>query len=451
MPGRHSIATWLGEGLCTVARIGCLVGGALLGGVLVLLRLPTARWDTLYAEDGFVFLDSWMNAPGRGGGVLAVLVEPYAGYQHLLPRLASLAVSVLPVPWWGIASTAVACLAVGAVAALSYLAAGEAVSSRAARAAVAACPLLLPLAGVEAVGNLANLHWYLSYLLFWMLWLRRDRTPAAWAGWCVVGFVAAATEIQSVLLAPAIGWRLWRTPAARPVWVAWGCGIAWQAASYLTCGRPRSTSGLDGDALALGYVVNVLLGGVDAVRGDYAVFAGGSGGSGGSGTLRLAVASVVAVAWLVTLIRLPRAGALVRAPVATAALASVAFWVLAAGYNAGLGVPAWTLFRWGTSASLLAWCTVPFVLDALAPGRRRLLLAAACLVWVVGFPATVPDRLAGPTWSSSVAAAAARCAVTDGRGAVADGRSAVEDGRGAVEVPQTPANWIVAVPCARLR
>ena len=70
---------------------------------LTALRLPPRVWDSLYYEDGWLFLGQW-----RAMGASSI-VEGYGGYLHTIPRLASGVVHALPVTWWGVATTAMAC------------------------------------------------------------------------------------------------------------------------------------------------------------------------------------------------------------------------------------------------------------------------------------------------------------------------------------------------------
>jgi len=49
------------------------------------IRMPTAVAGWLYAEDGRTFIGDWF----RADPPIKVLWMPYAGYQHLIPRLAS--------------------------------------------------------------------------------------------------------------------------------------------------------------------------------------------------------------------------------------------------------------------------------------------------------------------------------------------------------------------------
>lgn len=47
-------------------------------------RSEPAGRNSLYAEDGLLFVGDWANVSGAG-----LLIEPYQGYQHLLPRIVS--------------------------------------------------------------------------------------------------------------------------------------------------------------------------------------------------------------------------------------------------------------------------------------------------------------------------------------------------------------------------
>ena len=126
---------------------------------LTALRLPPRVWDSLYYEDGWLFLGQW-----RAMGASSI-VEGYGGYLHTIPRLASGVVHALPVTWWGVATTAMACLLPGMICAALWVVSARLVSRPAARAAVSLVPALTPSTGDQVVGNLNCFHIYCLVLL----------------------------------------------------------------------------------------------------------------------------------------------------------------------------------------------------------------------------------------------------------------------------------------------
>jgi len=82
-----------------------MIDGALAVAVAVatvgfwLWRIPAAERDVVYAEDAEVFL-----LQGLERGPWHVLLEPYAGYQHLLPRILSALAQLGPLERYGLAA-----------------------------------------------------------------------------------------------------------------------------------------------------------------------------------------------------------------------------------------------------------------------------------------------------------------------------------------------------------
>ncbi|MFJ4222087.1 hypothetical protein [Curtobacterium luteum] len=177
------------------------VGVAGLVGVVVTLvgwwRLGPVAARTVWAEDGGVF---WRDRAADGP---LDLLEPYAGYLHLLPRLLVDVAWVFPVAHYAVVLSLGSCLVVGGAAALVSVLARDVVRPWPLRALLAAVPALLPLAPVEIAGNAANLHWYLLALAPWVFAHRPRRR------WSAVGLAAVAaavtlTEPQTVLFLPLL-------------------------------------------------------------------------------------------------------------------------------------------------------------------------------------------------------------------------------------------------------
>ena len=200
----------------------------ILASVLTWLRLPAAGRDTLYAEDGSQFVNDWAS-----NGSWSVLLRPYAGYQHLIPRVASgLIAWLVPIDAWADAMIAAAAAVVGVTAGLVYVLSRAVVSSPMARLGLAAVPVLVPLAGVEVIDSLANVHWYLLYLTPWLL-LAMPRERATALGLAFVALVAALTEPQTVILAPLAVWVLVRDPRSRVIVLGWALGVAGQIITFV--------------------------------------------------------------------------------------------------------------------------------------------------------------------------------------------------------------------------
>ncbi len=403
------------------------------------LRLPTAARDTLYAEDGRTFLGDWLTAHS-----IDVLVRPYAGYQHLLPRVAGgLVTGLLPVSWWANAMTLIACLLVGGSAALVYVFSRDVVSAPIARLGLAAITVLTPLAGVEAVGNMANLHWYLIYLVFWLL-LAIPRSRAGGVLMVVLALVTTLTEPQCAVLLPLAVYVFVRRPASRPVVIAWLVGVLLQLWTYLShprvtgAGFPPLDSAIKGflvnAAMSNGYASGERLGRVIASLGWWTAWAA-------------LVGLLAFAAYAIWRGRTP-----VRIAVVGALYASAASWLGSFYINDN---PAYfygaltneqlthlLLVRWGTAAAMLLVSVVPLAAGVLIErSPRRWPFAAGIvglMVLVMGASVVSPSNgRAGVPWDVALTAASDECRSTP---------TLVT-----IRVPTYPAGWPVPVPCSDLR
>lgn len=184
---------------------------AVVATVVAWLRMPVNTRGRLYAEDGQHFVSAWVNRPAAG-----LLVEPYAGYQHLVPRLVGgLVVWSVPKAGWAVAVNLIVCLILGGAAALIYVYSRDVVAFGPARVALALIIVVVPIAGQEPLGNLANLHWFLLYLLVWVL-LAVPRSAPGERPWS--------------------RWPAWRPNRRAPSLSRWSCG---RSSGDAGCGRSR--------------------------------------------------------------------------------------------------------------------------------------------------------------------------------------------------------------------
>jgi hypothetical protein len=172
---------------------------------LQLVRSPgVPAWDTVWQEDGGVFLTEALRAP-----LLETVNSAYNGYLHVVPRLLAGAVSAAPLDAAALLLSGSSALVVALLSVYVYVATGSSglLRSTGARAALAGLMVLAPVTGYEVTGSVANLHWYLVFAAFWALVAR----PATRTG-AVVGVAVVALSVLSdpltALLAPAVAWVL---------------------------------------------------------------------------------------------------------------------------------------------------------------------------------------------------------------------------------------------------
>jgi hypothetical protein len=156
-------------------RIG--LAGAVAAIVALATVLQVAReaavsaWDTVWAEDGSVFLADALNH-----SFFSTLFEPHGGYLHVVPRLVAGLAASLPLELAAPTFNVVSALVVSLLASFVYLASANKLQARSSRLALSTLVALLPAAGSELLGNAANLHFYLIFACFWALMWRSD-TP----------------------------------------------------------------------------------------------------------------------------------------------------------------------------------------------------------------------------------------------------------------------------------
>ncbi|HEV2374044.1 MAG TPA: hypothetical protein VGS19_18045 [Streptosporangiaceae bacterium] len=200
-----------------------------LGALVMLARVGGTPWERVYAEDPGVYLPQALAHPWQ-------LLQSYAGYLQLVPRLIGQAAALVPV------KDASAVLAVGGalVAAgcglFAYHASAGHVSSRWLRALVGLSVVLLPVAPLEVADNGVNSIWYLLAALFWAaLW--RPRSGGGAAVTAVVAFAAVASTSIALLFAPLFVARavaVPRRPREHAAAAGWVLGSLLQVIVILT-------------------------------------------------------------------------------------------------------------------------------------------------------------------------------------------------------------------------
>lgn len=455
---------WRLYGAPTVAAV---VGGSATA--VAWWRLGPVTRGTVWAEDGGVFLRERL-ALGPGA-----VLEPYAGYRHLVPRIVVDLAWLLPVERYAVVVSGLACLVVGVVCALVFLLSGDVVRPWPLRVLLAAVPVVLPLAPVEISGTAANLHWYVLVLVPW-LYTHRARTWWGAVALAVVTALGVLSEVQATLFLPLllVAWLpLRRTATGRvdlrplPVTLAAVVGSGVQVATALTDPRAFRPGDPGASDVLAGYLLQPLGGAWDRRVGVVAetVHAHGWGVA--------VLPTVLLVVVLVTAVVLGRGRP--RWVVAALAGGSLVVWWAALVAN-GSAVQDWVALgpaalaagpqRYAAASGLLlvsgavvaasvvigsvgvpggagrpgAGRSGPTVGRSAAAGRLVAVVLAWCVVAAVVVAAVwnaapgTTRRSAGPVWSAQVPAAAEACRADPTLPSV---------------VLRT-APWRAAVPCDRL-
>jgi hypothetical protein len=232
----------------------------IVGALYQLNRQPgVPATDSLWAEDGRIFMQQSFGQPWY-----KVIVEPYAGYAHILPRLISVGGRTVAAEHLAAYYAWTAALVVSILAVIVFVAIHGHVHTLIGRAVTAGSFMTLPLTSVECMNSVANLQWYLVASAFWVL-LWRPRGWAATIIACVTVALAVASAPVALLLAPVAAIRLislgsWRE---RLPGVAFGVGAVLQLGIMTGTSRLPTPIRPGVDEVARAFFVRVILGSVD--------------------------------------------------------------------------------------------------------------------------------------------------------------------------------------------
>lgn len=219
----------------TLSRAASYLGALILLTLASLSRMPQDAQGVIWAEDGNVFLTDAMT-PGEA----LTPIHPYAGYLHVIPRLAAEAtVRFFPLEDYAIAMTVMACAAVAAVSVITFHCAAAVTDNVWIRAAWAAIPVFVNVGAIETLGNFANFHWYLLWLAPWLL-IKPAKDMLEGQALFLIAALTSLTEIISIIFVPLFLYRL----TDRRLWPAragLAVGLACQA--YTTLTYPRASGG----------------------------------------------------------------------------------------------------------------------------------------------------------------------------------------------------------------
>jgi hypothetical protein len=398
-------------------RIAVVGAVALIVGLATALQLwrqaAISAWDTVWAEDGSVFL-----ADALERSFFSTLFEPHGGYLHVVPRLVAGVAAIVPLEFAAVAFDVLSALVVSLLAAFVYLASADTLAARSSRLALSTLVALLPAAGSELLSNAANLHFYLIFACFWAFMWRSDH-PGALGARVAVVLATTLSDPLAVLLAPlALADALARrSRRALAVPVAFVLGLAVQVAAALAASEsPQRLTRFDpGDVIPL-YALRVT---GSLTVGDRFIddlwFAFGRGFS--YGVLALVAAG------LLTGMALSARRTRVFAAVCVA-YSALFFVVFLVGRGSGGMRPGTDEATWHLAGARFTYAPILFLAAAFLAiidvrgrpiaGPRWLLaprvaLGAVAVLVAANF-SFQSERSLGPTWSSELSAAREECA-----------------------------------------
>ncbi len=221
-----AVTTRLPAGLAA-ALVG--VAAALISLGRLWLGNSAALTEVVWAEDGVFPLCV------EKAGFLTCLVDPFAGYLLVLPRLIAGFVALLPVSSWALATNLMAAGLAGLAAGFGFHLARRFGLGWVSSLVIGLLPVLAPVVGLEAINALGSSYMLLLYVSALVLVLpRRDDEGlvivARWPG--IVGI--AALLLLTALTIPTAGvfWGLLLVQALRRV-VPWRTTAIWAGAILL--------------------------------------------------------------------------------------------------------------------------------------------------------------------------------------------------------------------------
>ena len=172
---------------------------------LLMVRRPSAPpvWDSLFAEDGKIFLSQAINQ-----SFLDTLATSYFGYLHTAPRFITFAATWFPLEDAPVVMSLLTTAIVSLACLYVFEASGAWIASPLLRGVLALAVAFAPVTARELSGTTQNLHWYLVYAAFWAVicpWRSR-----AWlaVSTLVVGAAVLSDPLCGVFLPIALAFAI---------------------------------------------------------------------------------------------------------------------------------------------------------------------------------------------------------------------------------------------------
>ncbi|WP_344670520.1 hypothetical protein [Catenulispora yoronensis] len=198
--------------------------------LLSLLRVRgTGATDTVWAEDGALFFKESLHS-----GPLRLLITPYNGYLHLVPRVAVDVARLFPLAYLAIVLAVTGALISSSLAVFVYRVSRAHLRSRLLCATVAAPLALTWVAQTEVGNNIADAQWYFVYASFWAA-LYRGRSVRGQVLSALVIFLAVASDPFAVVFFPLLRRN-------RPMVAGMAAGLLYQGIGVVFMGALSSRS-----------------------------------------------------------------------------------------------------------------------------------------------------------------------------------------------------------------
>lgn len=170
---------------------------ALCVGIQLVRQPGPPATDTLWAEDGHLFLTAALNFDHP----LQLVLAPAGRYLHAAPRMIAWVIAGRPLSEAAWLFAMISAFVVAGLSLFVFVASKPHLPAMGPRAFLAAMMVLLAPANVESLNNAANLHYFLGFAAFWAL-LSQPQSWAASAVAALVVAVAALSDPVTVVMVP---------------------------------------------------------------------------------------------------------------------------------------------------------------------------------------------------------------------------------------------------------
>ena len=159
------------------------------------VKIPTA-YETIYAEDGFVYLSDALNKPIMNG-----VANTYAGYAGTVGRIGGLFAALFPLKYASIALVFFASLIISLIVLVTYANTQKLLKSKVVRLGLSAAIIFLPIANSESSATVCNLYNFLFFGAFVVVISMRDSRKPGILGLSILLLGAMSNPLTVFLLA----------------------------------------------------------------------------------------------------------------------------------------------------------------------------------------------------------------------------------------------------------
>jgi hypothetical protein len=418
---------------------------------LQMVRRPTdpPAWDSLYVEDGQVFLGQALDQH-----VWDSLATSHLGYLNTAARAITEVATWFPLERAPLVMALLTSLTVALLAAYVFEASGTWIASPLLRGVLAVAMVLIPVTARDINATVANLHWYLIYASYWAV--VNPRRSRGWlAASALLALTATLTDPLTAVLLP-LGVvlalrergdrRAWSVPAAMVL------GLVVQL--VLRDEGAERVGGVDVGAIPRIFAERVTSSLLAGEQHLFEVFGGETGSPFAWASLVLIAIAVAAGVWRLR-------GRRRHVAMAGAALSVAFFLIPVISRGTELLVPD---VPWALGASRYMYLPVMFLLTALVAavdradpergaGRRRSpvreIALALLVLTTIALDLRAPHRTEGdPRWGPAVEQAERACQTDRPAGGVT--LTGAPGDRTAIIPTHRLGHWYVPIDCRRL-